>query len=91
MTLRVPLSLPILHHSDETIQFDRLEMEYPQTDCDVRTMRFFDIDAVGTFLDAQDNDKDYAKLYLAGSCYIVNMTTAEFNELIDKTQANARD
>lgn len=57
------LILNILFHSDNTNALEDLGVESKMTDCEVREMTFFKINAISKFYDEKDNDREYCMIH----------------------------
>jgi hypothetical protein len=61
----------ILHSTEKTRELNKLDIDYPLSDCDVRPITFYHINAIGTHFDRNDNDKEYVEIHTNGNEFIV--------------------
>lgn len=81
MNLKNPIDLFIFHHTDETDTMQRVGVDYPMDNAELRKITFYTINAVSQFF---DDGNEYASIHTNGSQYICPMTKDKLNELIKK-------
>jgi hypothetical protein len=74
-----PISLPILHHSDNTATFKEMGIDYSLDECELRNMVFYHINAISPYF---DNEKEYTNIHTNGSEYICPLTIKEVKNII---------
>lgn len=77
------LKLPIFCHNDETLNLKDGGVDYPLTECDVRTVIFYHIDALSPYLDEDDNNKEYCSIHTNDTEYISTLSVKEVQELLE--------
>ena len=56
------IALPILHHSDSTNSFKDLGIEYPLSECEIREVIFYHINAISPYYDTIE-DNEYTNIH----------------------------
>lgn len=74
------LKIPVFAHTEETIGFIEMGVDYPMTDCDIKHRYFINIDSVGEYFDKMDR-VTYGTVCSGGSEFI---TTLSLEDLLNK-------
>lgn len=77
------LTLPILHHTDETRSLKAIDIDYQLADCEIRQMTFYSINATSEYKD-ESIDHGLTSVFSNGSEFICNLPKDEVDNLIAK-------
>lgn len=67
----------ILHSTERTRELNKLDIDYALSECDVRPLIFYRIDAAGSHFDRNDSDREYAEIHTNGNEFLVSDLTYE--------------
>jgi hypothetical protein len=74
-----PLKLPIFYNTDETSALDKMGVDFPLEDCQIRTVIFYHIAAISPYLDGK---KEYTYIHSNGDKFICPKPLKEVEALI---------
>jgi hypothetical protein len=75
------ITLDIFHHSTKTTQFKDLEIDYKLTDCELRPVTFYTIDAISQH---EEDGKTYGTIHCNGREFIASLSYGELWEKLNK-------
>ena len=78
------LNIPICHDNEITMSMTANHEGYSLQMCDVRELMFYQIDAVGIFVDINDGNRDYGEIYSSGKKFISIMPQHQLINRIEK-------
>ena len=67
------IELEIFFHNEESRNVHEFENPLPLSKNDIKKMTFMRIDVVGPYIDENDNDREYSRVYSSGDYFICNM------------------
>lgn len=76
------IKLPILYHTEETKTLDDIGVEYDDSECQVKDMFFYRIDAVTASWDKGKPVKDQTCIYVSGDTFTCNLPVERVLEII---------
>ena len=79
------LELPIFHHSDNTISLKDMGIDYSLSDCEVKPITFYNINAISVYIDGEN---EYCSIHCNNLEYICPQTHREVKSLIRKAKNN---
>ena len=80
-----PVTLPILHHGEETKDLSNLELDYSLFDCDIYPVIFFTINHISQLHSGTEEENEmFSEINSGGETYIVNMPFKELESFINK-------
>ena len=75
------IELPIFHYTEKTDTLKKLGLDYKLSDCEIRYMTFYNINAVSPYL---DEDKEYCSIHSNGSEFICSLSYLKVKEKMCK-------
>lgn len=72
--------LPIFHHSDNTKGLSDMGMDYYYSQCDVKPIIFYHIDAISEKI---DNGEHYTLIHVNNSEYTCSLPMSEVEKILD--------
>lgn len=72
MPMNKGIDLPILHHSDSTNSFKDLGIEYPLSECEIREITFYHINAISPYYDTKE-DFEYTSIHTNNTEFICTL------------------
>lgn len=63
----IGIILPIYHHTDESANLEDLELDYELSECDVKDIIFYQINAISVH---KVDGKDYTHIHANGTSYL---------------------
>lgn len=79
--------LPIFCHNSSTIDLSVSGLDYPMELCDVRMYCFYNISAVGIYVDKVIN-KEFAMIHCNGSQFISTLSIEEVTKEVENQSRN---
>lgn len=78
-----PLEIEVFFHTDQTTSLRDLDIQYNLSDCDVRKVTFYRIDAIGIFIDDDADKSEYSSIYSSGNTFNCPLKYAELKKLVE--------
>lgn len=75
-----PIQLNVFHHSDETSTFKDVGMDYKLSDCEVRPIIFYNINAISPYI---IDESEHCAIHTNNSEYICVLSFSEVAKLIE--------
>jgi len=75
------ITIDIFHHSTNTTQLDSVGIDYKLTDCDLRPVTFYNIEAISSHIEDGTN---YGSIHCNGREFIASISYPELWEKINK-------
>lgn len=81
------ITLPIYFNTKETSEADRARIDINLSDCEIKDVNFYHIDAVSDYED-EHNNKIISSIHASGSRWICPLTKEEVDEKITSFRLN---
>lgn len=75
-----PITLPILHHTDETTSLKALGIDYKLEETEVKTMNFYNINAIAAYV---EDEKEYTSIFTNGTEWLCTLPHNEVVKIIE--------
>lgn len=76
------IDFDIVFDNDKTSYKKENELDYALTECDVRTMTFYRIDAISPFIDDDEYKTEYSYIHTSGDKFICVLTYDELKQAL---------
>lgn len=75
------ITLDIFHHNDQTTTLKDVGIDYSLTECDLRPVTFYTINAISTY---EENGRKHASIHTNGREFIASISYEELWEKLNK-------
>lgn len=79
------IKLPIIFHTEESYQAEKLGLDVPIEDGDVKEMIFYQIDALSPYT---SNKNNFTKIYTSANNFICTLNINQVDQLIQSNNEN---
>lgn len=75
------IELDIIYDTPKTLEKEKCDIKYPLTECDIRSVTFYNIDAIGIYTDDVDQS-EYSKIYVGGENWVCALPYNELKQVL---------